>query len=266
MYVAGLSVRRVPWSWLAPGRVCGGPVPLSLSLAGMCSPAAVQLAHHSAEAADSKRAWSESVGSDPGTATARPHPDKGSALQPHNRPRTRRPTSVCAGQHLCGAPRRNRTGDPILTMEPPGTAVRTALPQVALDRWGRSDGFSFGERMRSLSGHAHRGSAKGLHFCGCCQSAEQYGSSTHSRTAASAARRTAEPSTSARDGGIPRSGHTQAKAMGPGGAGAGPGSPCPSPSDPAMNRCPPGQFPARCSASAARMPAPRDRWGPGRGW
>jgi len=36
----------------------------------------------------------------------------------------RRPTSVCAGQSLCGAPRRNRTGDPILTMEPPGTAVR----------------------------------------------------------------------------------------------------------------------------------------------
>jgi hypothetical protein len=33
-------------------------------------------------------------------------------------------TSVCAGQRLCGAPRRNRTGDPILTMEPPGTAVR----------------------------------------------------------------------------------------------------------------------------------------------
>ena len=28
---------------------------------------------------------------------------------------------------LCGAPRRNRTGDPILTMEPSGTAVRTAV-------------------------------------------------------------------------------------------------------------------------------------------
>jgi hypothetical protein len=34
--------------------------------------------------------------------------------------------SVSAGQPGCGAPRRNRTGDPILTMEPPGTAVRTA--------------------------------------------------------------------------------------------------------------------------------------------
>jgi hypothetical protein len=32
--------------------------------------------------------------------------------------------SVSAGQPGCGAPRRNRTGDPILTMEPPGTAVR----------------------------------------------------------------------------------------------------------------------------------------------
>jgi hypothetical protein len=37
-----------------------------------------------------------------------------------------------------GAPRRNRTGDPILTMEPPGTAVRTALSQVAPDRRGQS--------------------------------------------------------------------------------------------------------------------------------
>ena len=32
------------------------------------------------------------------------------------------------GLLVCGgAPRRNRTGDPILTMEPPGTAVRTAV-------------------------------------------------------------------------------------------------------------------------------------------
>jgi hypothetical protein len=36
-------------------------------------------------------------------------------------------TSANAGQDLCGAPRRNRTGDPILTMEPPGTAVRNAV-------------------------------------------------------------------------------------------------------------------------------------------
>jgi hypothetical protein len=36
-------------------------------------------------------------------------------------------TSISAGQPECGAPRRNRTGDPILTMEPPGTAVRTAV-------------------------------------------------------------------------------------------------------------------------------------------
>ena len=49
------------------------------------------------------------------------------------------------------------------------------------------------------------------------QPAEQYGSSAHRRTAASAAPRTAAPSTSTRDGGIPRSGHTQTKASGPGG-------------------------------------------------
>jgi hypothetical protein len=36
-------------------------------------------------------------------------------------------TSANAGHRLGRAPRRNRTGDPILTMEPPGTAVRTAV-------------------------------------------------------------------------------------------------------------------------------------------
>jgi hypothetical protein len=36
-------------------------------------------------------------------------------------------TSISAGQRLCGAPRRNRTGDPILTMEPSGTAVRNPV-------------------------------------------------------------------------------------------------------------------------------------------
>ena len=42
----------------------------------------------------------------------------------------RKMTSVYPGHRLGGAPRRNRTGDPILTMESPGTAVRTAVPPV----------------------------------------------------------------------------------------------------------------------------------------
>jgi hypothetical protein len=36
-------------------------------------------------------------------------------------------SSVCAGHRVGGAPRRNRTADPILTMEPPGTAVRNPV-------------------------------------------------------------------------------------------------------------------------------------------
>jgi hypothetical protein len=36
-------------------------------------------------------------------------------------------TSVCAGQPWCGAPRRNRTGDPILTMDRGRTAVLTGV-------------------------------------------------------------------------------------------------------------------------------------------
>jgi hypothetical protein len=53
--------------------------------------------------------WQTAIGSAPGTRQARRHTPPG--------------LLVCGG-----APRRNRTGDPILTMEPPGTAVRTAVP------------------------------------------------------------------------------------------------------------------------------------------
>ena len=49
-----------------------------------------------------------------------------SVMRPVETARETELTSVSAGQPGCGAPRRNRTGDPILTMEPPGTAVRTA--------------------------------------------------------------------------------------------------------------------------------------------
>ena len=47
-------------------------------------------------------------------------------------------TSVSAGHRVGGAPRRNRTGDPILTMEPPGTAVRTAVSPARVRPWGQS--------------------------------------------------------------------------------------------------------------------------------
>jgi hypothetical protein len=56
-------------------------------------------------------------------------------------------------------PRRNRTGDPILTMEPPGTAVRNALspgharpsgPKLSV-LFRRSYAFSFVTQNDSLS-------------------------------------------------------------------------------------------------------------------
>jgi hypothetical protein len=104
--------------------------------------------------------------------------------------------------------------------------------QVAHDRWGESYGFSSGEGMRSLSVTLFAGSAGNPTGSSDCvhilpwsaftpadvdQSAEQYGSSAHRVTAASAARRTAALSTSMREGEILRSGHTQMKARGPGG-------------------------------------------------
>jgi hypothetical protein len=95
------------------------------------------------------------------------------ADQGHEQAPEGRPTSLIASQHGMGSlhgsclierhadqrlrwsapvwsPRRNRTGDPILTMEPPGPAVRTPFPQVTPDRRGRSYRFSFGQVMRSL--------------------------------------------------------------------------------------------------------------------
>jgi hypothetical protein len=58
--------------------------------------------------------------------------------------------SVCAGPRLGGAPRRNRTGDPILTMEPQKPLCGTPFPQVTPDRRSQSYRFSFGQVMRSL--------------------------------------------------------------------------------------------------------------------
>jgi hypothetical protein len=73
----------------------------------------------------------------------------------------------------------------------------------------------------NLPGHCHPAqphlSRYSVHSGGRHQSAEQYGSSDHRRTAASAARRTAAPSTSTREDGMPRAGHSQLKASGPGG-------------------------------------------------
>jgi Phosphatidylethanolamine-binding protein len=63
----------------------------------------------------------------PACAHPRPSECQDDQHRPFNRPSDVALTSVCAGQSLCGAPRRNRTGDPILTMEPPGTAVRNLV-------------------------------------------------------------------------------------------------------------------------------------------
>jgi hypothetical protein len=53
-----------------------------------------------------------------------PHSDTEVVGSNGSRPRL---TGVCTGQSLCGAPRRNRTGDPILTMDRRPTAVLTRV-------------------------------------------------------------------------------------------------------------------------------------------
>jgi hypothetical protein len=62
-----------------------------------------------------------------GDRPIRSHPYMGCALCPGEPTRNGKTPSVSAGQPGCGAPRRNRTGDPILTMELPGTAVRNPV-------------------------------------------------------------------------------------------------------------------------------------------
>ena len=95
-----------------------------------------------------------------------------------NRPRNVKMTSVCAGHRLGGAPRRNRTGDPILTMEPPGTAVRTAVragharpsgPKLSVHST-RSYGFSYRRGDRRPS-HTTAPSRIGSPFPGISRSA-----------------------------------------------------------------------------------------------
>jgi hypothetical protein len=74
-----------------------------------------------------QRPWPQLPTSTARQPTIRAHPGMGCVLRPTYTPPNAKMTSVCAGHWLGGAPRRNRTGDPILTMEPPGTAVRTAV-------------------------------------------------------------------------------------------------------------------------------------------
>jgi hypothetical protein len=93
----------------------------------MCSLTAVRLIHQNPMAMESANRPVRGLDADPGGATVRPHPDKGSAISTRSTGSDIELTSVSAGHRLGGAPRRNRTGDPILTMEPPGTAVQTAV-------------------------------------------------------------------------------------------------------------------------------------------
>jgi hypothetical protein len=79
-----------------------------------------------------QRRWSELLTAPKGDRLVRAHPNKGCVLWTVDASSNATTTSVSAGQHLCGAPRRNRTGDPILTMD---LAVTAMLTGVSADRW-----------------------------------------------------------------------------------------------------------------------------------
>ena len=61
-------------------------------------------------------ALARAIDTSPWDDVTRALPDKGWVLRPAPAPPNVKTTSVSAGQHLCRAPRRNRTGDPILTI------------------------------------------------------------------------------------------------------------------------------------------------------
>jgi hypothetical protein len=61
-----------------------------------------------------QRGWSEQENP---SAPVNRHSDPSEPVGGHPRRRKRPPTGVCAGHRLGGAPRRNRTGDPILTID-----------------------------------------------------------------------------------------------------------------------------------------------------
>jgi hypothetical protein len=78
-------------------------------------------------------------------------PTWGCALRPADASPNATMTSVCAGQRGGGAPRRNRTADPILTMNHQEPLCAEPFSQGAPDRKGRSYRFTSGQVMRSLT-------------------------------------------------------------------------------------------------------------------
>jgi len=98
--------------------------------------------------------WSEPSTISDGRRVVRALPDMGCVLRPAEPAPNAKRTSVSAGQSLCGAPRRNRTGDPSLPWNHQEPLCGPPFPQVTADPRGRSYRFCFGEVMRSLSGYA----------------------------------------------------------------------------------------------------------------
>jgi hypothetical protein len=70
----------------------------------------------------------------------------GASLPMQEAGRDTRPVLLVCG----GAPRRNRTGDPILTMDHQEPLCGPPFPQVTSDRSGQSYRFSFDQVMRSV--------------------------------------------------------------------------------------------------------------------
>ena len=73
--------------------------------------------------------------------------------------------SVCAGQRLCGAPRRNRTGDPILTIDVPvvHNAVQDLPLHVSAQVKGPAEGWVEGQYEAACSAVTGKSLARTLH-------------------------------------------------------------------------------------------------------
>ena len=100
-----------------------------------------------------QRPWPQLPTSSNRRSTVRAHPDKSCALRPVEPTRNGRMPSVSAGQPLCGAPRRNRTGDPILTIDAPQVHEATHHLMCPHNRAGerRCRGLRVGRREATCS-------------------------------------------------------------------------------------------------------------------
>jgi hypothetical protein len=145
-------VRRCgTWPWLARGRDRGWQAPLLFSLAGMCSPTAVRLAHQNPKGRRTSKKAGQSGGRRPRGERRSDRIQTREVLSGRSTdPRTRNRPAFLLVRTGVEPPAGIGPATPSLPWNHREPLCGPPFPQVTPDRRGRSYRFSFGEGMRSL--------------------------------------------------------------------------------------------------------------------